>query len=170
MNIDTIAILGAGAWGTALANCACRAGNNVILCGRDPAVVERLAETRENPRLPGIRASQRWPYARRHPRPGASEAAGGIRRERTRVSRLLDRTAMLRAFSFNRLFCRYADATTQRFARWLGTVRPARAYRALSRIDLALRHASGGMPGRRRYLLTGFGSDGAPLIEVHSLR
>jgi glycerol-3-phosphate dehydrogenase (NAD(P)+) len=55
VNIGTIAILGAGAWGTALANCAARAGNVVILWGRDPAAMARLSESRESPRLPGLR-------------------------------------------------------------------------------------------------------------------
>lgn len=55
MTIGTIAILGAGAWGTALANCAARAGNVVILWGRDKAAIAHLSETRENPHLPGIR-------------------------------------------------------------------------------------------------------------------
>jgi glycerol-3-phosphate dehydrogenase (NAD(P)+) len=50
-----IVVLGAGAWGTALANCAARAGRQVTLWLRDPARAERLAQHRENPRLPGIR-------------------------------------------------------------------------------------------------------------------
>ena len=58
MTVGTIAILGAGAWGTALANCAARAGNVVIVWGRDPAAMARLSETRENPRLPGIRLDE----------------------------------------------------------------------------------------------------------------
>ncbi len=49
--MSDIAIVGAGAWGTALAIQAARAGRSVLLWARDPA---RLA-SRENPRLPGHR-------------------------------------------------------------------------------------------------------------------
>ena len=50
-----IAVLGAGAWGTALANCAARAGRRVTLWSRDEAHARMLGQHRENPRLPGIR-------------------------------------------------------------------------------------------------------------------
>ncbi|HTW27529.1 MAG TPA: NAD(P)H-dependent glycerol-3-phosphate dehydrogenase [Acetobacteraceae bacterium] len=50
--MNRVAILGAGAWGTALAVQATRAGAAVTLWARDPAPI---AGTRENPRLPGIR-------------------------------------------------------------------------------------------------------------------
>jgi len=49
-----IAVLGAGAWGTALANIAARAGRAVTLWSRDPLLAAALAETRQNPKLPGI--------------------------------------------------------------------------------------------------------------------
>ncbi len=53
-----IAILGAGAWGTALAVQAARAGNAVGLWVRDPARAHALAETRENARyMPGVSLS-----------------------------------------------------------------------------------------------------------------
>ena len=49
-----IAVLGAGAWGTALAIQAARAGHAVGLWARDPARAAALAATRENaPYLPG---------------------------------------------------------------------------------------------------------------------
>jgi glycerol-3-phosphate dehydrogenase (NAD(P)+) len=54
-----IAVIGAGAWGTALANTAARAGREVTLWARDPAVVTLLTTTRENPRLPGVRLDER---------------------------------------------------------------------------------------------------------------
>jgi glycerol-3-phosphate dehydrogenase (NAD(P)+) len=57
MSFDTIAVLGAGAWGTALANCAARAGRKVSLWGRDAATVAAIRERRESPRLPGIRVA-----------------------------------------------------------------------------------------------------------------
>ena len=50
-----IAVLGAGAWGTALANLAARAGAAVTLWGREPGHVEEMAATGVNARrLPGI--------------------------------------------------------------------------------------------------------------------
>ena len=53
--IDTIAVVGAGAWGTALAINAARAGRRVILWGRDADAARTMEETRENRRyLPGI--------------------------------------------------------------------------------------------------------------------
>jgi glycerol-3-phosphate dehydrogenase (NAD(P)+) len=52
-------VIGAGAWGTALANTAARAGRDVTLWARDPAVVAMLTTTRKTPRLPGIALDQR---------------------------------------------------------------------------------------------------------------
>jgi len=49
-----ISIIGAGAWGTALANAAARAGRDVVLYARDAAAAENLARTRTNPKLPGV--------------------------------------------------------------------------------------------------------------------
>jgi len=50
-----IAVLGAGAWGTALAQQAARAGNAVTLWARDPARAAAIAAARENARyLPGV--------------------------------------------------------------------------------------------------------------------
>lgn len=50
-----IAVLGGGAWGTALAQVERVSGNEVILWARDPAVVGAINESHENPRyLPGI--------------------------------------------------------------------------------------------------------------------
>jgi glycerol-3-phosphate dehydrogenase (NAD(P)+) len=49
------AVVGAGAWGTALANLAARAGANVTLWARDPAHVAEMAATGVNARrLPGV--------------------------------------------------------------------------------------------------------------------
>lgn len=55
MAASLIAVLGAGAWGTALANVGARGGADVLLWGRDPAAVAAMAARRENCRhLPGI--------------------------------------------------------------------------------------------------------------------
>ncbi|MBV9757907.1 MAG: NAD(P)-dependent glycerol-3-phosphate dehydrogenase [Alphaproteobacteria bacterium] len=51
--MNSIGVIGAGAWGTALAIQAARAGNKVTLWARDPAGAARLSALRENPRLPG---------------------------------------------------------------------------------------------------------------------
>ena len=59
MALERIAVIGAGAWGTALASVAARAGRDVTLWARDAAAVAAIAATRESPRLPGIRLDQR---------------------------------------------------------------------------------------------------------------
>lgn len=51
---QTISVIGAGAWGTALANAAARAGRDVILYARDVSAADAMSRTRENPKLPGI--------------------------------------------------------------------------------------------------------------------
>lgn len=51
--MSSIAVIGAGAWGTALAIQAARAGAQVTLWARDPARAAAIAAHRENPRLPG---------------------------------------------------------------------------------------------------------------------
>jgi len=52
---DKVAVIGAGAWGTALAALAARAGRDVVLCARSAAAAAEIAATRINPKLPGIR-------------------------------------------------------------------------------------------------------------------
>jgi glycerol-3-phosphate dehydrogenase (NAD(P)+) len=54
MPFNSIAIIGAGAWGTALAAVAARAGRAVTLYARDAAHAAHILSARENPRLPGI--------------------------------------------------------------------------------------------------------------------
>ncbi len=54
MQFRSVTVLGAGAWGTALANVAARAGHEVALWGRDAAMMAQIARTRENPRLAGV--------------------------------------------------------------------------------------------------------------------
>jgi glycerol-3-phosphate dehydrogenase (NAD(P)+) len=50
-----IAVVGGGAWGTALANAAALAGREVVLWLRDPEAAARMAATRENAAyLPGV--------------------------------------------------------------------------------------------------------------------
>jgi glycerol-3-phosphate dehydrogenase (NAD(P)+) len=47
--VRRLAIIGGGAWGTALAAVACRAGSLPVLWARDPAVVEAVNARHENP-------------------------------------------------------------------------------------------------------------------------
>jgi glycerol-3-phosphate dehydrogenase (NAD(P)+) len=54
-SFDSVTVIGAGAWGTALADVAARAGRVVTLYARDESHAQRIAATRENPRLPGTR-------------------------------------------------------------------------------------------------------------------
>jgi glycerol-3-phosphate dehydrogenase (NAD(P)+) len=53
-SFNSVAIIGAGAWGTALAGVAARAGREVTLYARDAASAAQIAATRINPRLPDV--------------------------------------------------------------------------------------------------------------------
>jgi glycerol-3-phosphate dehydrogenase (NAD(P)+) len=59
MAFDRIAVVGAGAWGTALANVIARAGRTVLLAARHRAAADVLAKRRESPRLPGLEIDKR---------------------------------------------------------------------------------------------------------------
>jgi glycerol-3-phosphate dehydrogenase (NAD(P)+) len=59
MTFEHIAVVGAGAWGTALANTIARAGRPVLLAARDRASADALVERRESPRLPGVAIDER---------------------------------------------------------------------------------------------------------------
>lgn len=51
----SVAVVGAGSWGTALAALIARHGHPTVLWGRDAGVIEAIAQRHENPRyLPGI--------------------------------------------------------------------------------------------------------------------
>src|SRR5271154_3493368 len=52
---NSVAVVGAGAWGTALAGVAARAGRDVVLCARRAAIAAEIAATRANSRLPGAK-------------------------------------------------------------------------------------------------------------------
>ena len=64
MTFEHIAVVGAGAWGSALANVIARTGRAVLLVTRDRAGAELLARRRESPRLPGARLDERVGIAR----------------------------------------------------------------------------------------------------------
>jgi glycerol-3-phosphate dehydrogenase (NAD(P)+) len=59
MTFEHIAVVGAGAWGTALANTIARAGRPVLLAARDRAGADALVARRESPRLPGVAIDER---------------------------------------------------------------------------------------------------------------
>src|SRR4029077_4665622 len=59
MAFDRIAVVGAGAWGCALANVIARAGRPVLLATRDRAGADHLVSRRESPRLPGLKLDER---------------------------------------------------------------------------------------------------------------
>lgn len=59
MTFERIGVLGAGAWGTALAAVSARAGRSVTLWARDPALAAEIAAKRENPRLFGVQLDDR---------------------------------------------------------------------------------------------------------------
>jgi glycerol-3-phosphate dehydrogenase (NAD(P)+) len=50
---QSVAVIGAGAWGTALAGVAARAGREVVLYARQPERAAEIAATRANPKLSG---------------------------------------------------------------------------------------------------------------------
>jgi glycerol-3-phosphate dehydrogenase (NAD(P)+) len=52
--INRVGVIGGGAWGTALALAALRAGRDTMLYARDSATVTAIGARRTNPRLPGI--------------------------------------------------------------------------------------------------------------------
>ncbi|MCC6775929.1 MAG: NAD(P)H-dependent glycerol-3-phosphate dehydrogenase [Hyphomicrobiales bacterium] len=69
-----VAVVGAGAWGAALAGAMLRAGANVLLATRDRAGADALALTRESKRLPGHRLDERIGVAPLAPEIGGYDA------------------------------------------------------------------------------------------------
>ena len=86
--IQTIGIAGAGAWGTALANAAAVAGNDVVLWMRSPEQAAALAATRSNERfLPGVTLHERIRADRRSRRISPPPAPSFSSRPRRRRGR-----------------------------------------------------------------------------------
>ena len=56
---NSVAVIGAGAWGTALAAAAARAGRDVTLYDRNAEAVALMTSARSNSRLPGVRVDER---------------------------------------------------------------------------------------------------------------
>src|SRR4051812_2847792 len=74
MPFDRIAVLGGGAWGTALANVAARAGREVTLWEHDPANAEQLAQARESKFLRGVKIEDGIAVTRDPAEAGRAEA------------------------------------------------------------------------------------------------
>ena len=55
----SIGVIGAGAWGTALAGVAARAGRDVVLYARSAENAARMKIAHANPRLPGMHLDER---------------------------------------------------------------------------------------------------------------
>jgi len=53
-SFNSVAVIGAGSWGTALAAAAARAGRDVTLYARNAEAAAQMKSTRINPRLPGV--------------------------------------------------------------------------------------------------------------------
>src|SRR3984957_2751388 len=53
-SFNSVAVIGAGAWGTALAGVAARAGREVVLYARDSKSAAHIAAARTNPKLSGV--------------------------------------------------------------------------------------------------------------------
>jgi glycerol-3-phosphate dehydrogenase (NAD(P)+) len=53
-SFNSVAVIGAGAWGTALAGVAARAGRDVMLYARDSKSAAHIAAARTNPKLSGV--------------------------------------------------------------------------------------------------------------------
>jgi glycerol-3-phosphate dehydrogenase (NAD(P)+) len=53
-SFDSVAVIGAGQWGTALAGVAARAGRTVTLYARNATRAAQIEATRENPKLAGV--------------------------------------------------------------------------------------------------------------------
>ena len=69
MSFEQIAVIGGGAWGTALALTCGRAGRAVSLWEADPANAAHLAVHRESRFLPGVRLDDRIAKALQHLKP-----------------------------------------------------------------------------------------------------
>jgi len=57
-SFNSVAVIGGGAYGTALACAAMRAGRDVVLYARSSEAVEQMLATRRNPKLPGASIDQ----------------------------------------------------------------------------------------------------------------
>jgi glycerol-3-phosphate dehydrogenase (NAD(P)+) len=58
-SFNSVAVIGTGAWGTALAGVAARAGRDVVLYARNATAAAQMMAARENPRLPAVKLDAR---------------------------------------------------------------------------------------------------------------
>ena len=57
-SFNSVAVIGGGAYGTALACAAVRAGRDVVLYARNAEGAAQMRATRKNPKLPGVSLDQ----------------------------------------------------------------------------------------------------------------
>jgi len=74
MRFDRITVVGAGAWGSAVANVIARAGRTVTLAARDDTAAAAVRERRKSPRFPGCRIDERVRIAALSDGPGPHDA------------------------------------------------------------------------------------------------
>jgi glycerol-3-phosphate dehydrogenase (NAD(P)+) len=74
MTYESVGVIGAGAWGTALAGVAARAGRKVVLYARNAEIAARMKSGNANPRLPDMRLDERIEITNRI----AAAASAGI--------------------------------------------------------------------------------------------
>src|SRR5436190_23514513 len=74
MSFDRITVVGAGAWGSALANVVARAGRTVTLVARDSTAAAAMRDGRESPRLPGCPIDERVRIVALSDGPGSHDA------------------------------------------------------------------------------------------------
>ena len=86
-SFQSVSVIGAGAWGTALAGVAARAGRDVVLYVRQPERAAEIAATRANPKLSGARLDANVEVTGDIARAAAAGPAPGRRRPGSRSRR-----------------------------------------------------------------------------------
>jgi glycerol-3-phosphate dehydrogenase (NAD(P)+) len=134
---DDIAVIGAGAWGMALAIQAYRAGRRVSLWARDPARAAALAASRENPHLPGVHLPPGVAVTAALPRAGLLLLAVPVQHFREVAARLPDSGALV-------VCCKGVEAASHLFPlEILAHALPGRAACVLSGPNFAHEIAAG---------------------------
>lgn len=90
-----IVVIGAGAWGTALADIHAAQGRRVVLVARDAKKAEALARTRTSPQLPGITLHEGLDFAAMPPEAPVSLIAVPFQHVRESLGRLMPGTGTI---------------------------------------------------------------------------
>ncbi|HUW80252.1 MAG TPA: NAD(P)H-dependent glycerol-3-phosphate dehydrogenase [Acidocella sp.] len=115
---QNITVIGAGAWGTALAVLHARAGRDVTLWARDPSRAAAMIATRQNPRLPGVTLPNNLAITSEIPNANIYLLAVPMQHLRATLARLPGTGAVV-------LCCKGLEAGSLRLAPELVTDRPA---------------------------------------------